>query len=93
MDGITGLIFADEYNFDIPGVSVKRALAAVPFGARYRVIDFTLSNMMNAGIKNMGIIHNREFETGSLRIDLHDENDVRKAAETLEAHGYPVTIG
>lgn len=61
MDGITGLIFADEYNFDIPGVSVKRALAAVPFGARYRVIDFTLSNMMNAGIKNMGIITTQNY--------------------------------
>ncbi len=53
----------------------------------------TILASKSINIKNMGIIHNREFETGSLRIDLHDENDVRKAAETLEAHGYPVTIG
>lgn len=43
-------------------------------------------------LKNLGIIHNREFETGSLRIDLHDENDVRKAKEALEEHGYTVTM-
>ncbi len=61
MDGITGMIFADEYDVDIPGITDKRALAAVPFGARYRVIDFTLSNMMNAGIKNMGIITTQNY--------------------------------
>jgi prephenate dehydrogenase len=44
-------------------------------------------------VKNVGIIHNREFETGSLRIDLHSERDVQAAKEALEAHGYEVTVG
>ncbi len=29
---------------------------AVPFGGRYRIIDFTLSNCVNSGIKNIGVV-------------------------------------
>lgn len=28
----------------------------MPFGGRYRIIDFTLSNCVNSGIKNIGVI-------------------------------------
>ena len=34
----------------------ERPLAALPFGGRYRLIDFPLSNMMNAGISSVGLI-------------------------------------
>lgn len=55
------------------------------------VTTILASNRIN--IKNVGIIHNREFETGSLRVELHDENEVRRAAKVLEQHGYQVNIG
>ena len=32
------------------------AKPAVPFGGRYRIIDFTLSNCVNSGVKNIGVI-------------------------------------
>ena len=32
------------------------AKPAVPFGGRYRIIDFTLSNCVNSGIKNIGVV-------------------------------------
>lgn len=32
------------------------AKPAVPFGGRYRIIDFTLSNCANSGIKNVGVV-------------------------------------
>ncbi|MBP2099742.1 glucose-1-phosphate adenylyltransferase [Enterococcus rivorum] len=32
------------------------AKPAVPFGGRYRIIDFTLSNCTNSGIKNVGVV-------------------------------------
>ena len=38
--------------------------AAVPFGARYRVIDFVLSGMVNADIRNIGVITTLKY--GSL---------------------------
>ncbi|MCQ2079551.1 MAG: prephenate dehydrogenase [archaeon] len=60
-------------------------------GALAIVATILASRSIN--VKNVGIIHNREFETGSLRIDLHDEKEVIKAKEVLEFHGYEVTIG
>lgn len=32
------------------------AKPAVPFGGRYRIIDFTLSNCANSGIRNVGVV-------------------------------------
>ena len=32
-----------------------RANSALPIAGRYRIIDFVLSNMVNAGIKNIGV--------------------------------------
>lgn len=32
------------------------AKPAVPFGGRYRIIDFTLSNCVNSGIRNVGVV-------------------------------------
>lgn len=60
-------------------------------GALAIVATILASHSIN--IKNVGIVHNREFETGSLRIELHDENDVKKAAEILEKHGFASTVG
>ncbi len=60
-------------------------------GALAIVTTILASNRIN--IKSVGIIHNREFETGSLRVELHDENEVRHAAKVLEQHGYQVNIG
>lgn len=37
-------------------LSQKRAKAAIPFGAIYRVIDFALTNMFHSGIKNVGVL-------------------------------------
>ena len=41
-------------------------------------------------IKNIGIIHNREFEEGVLRIEFYDEASSRKAAEILQKFRYIV---
>ena len=34
---------------------MERSISAVPFGGKYRAIDFALSNMINSGIRNVGI--------------------------------------
>ncbi len=37
-------------------LSEKRAKPAVPFGGKYRIIDFTLSNCVNSGINDIGVL-------------------------------------
>lgn len=56
-----GIILCDSYDIEVADMTKERTLAAMPFGGRYVVIDFTLSNMGNAGISNIGIITTRNY--------------------------------
>ena len=44
----------------------------------------------NINIKNIGILHNREFEEGVLRIEFYDEVSSQKASELLQKFRYIV---
>ncbi len=44
----------------------------------------------NISLKNIGIVHNREFEEGVLRIEFYDEVSSRKAAALLKKYRYIV---
>ena len=46
-------------------LSERRAKPAVPFGGKYRIIDFTLSNCVNSGIFDVGVL--TQYPPGSLR--------------------------
>jgi len=41
-------------------------------------------------IKNIGIIHNREFEDGVLRLELYDAEALKAAVELLKKHHYTI---
>ncbi len=43
-------------------------------------------------IKNIGIVHNREFEDGVLRIEFYEEEPSLRAAEILRQHRYQVWV-
>ncbi len=50
-------IISSNYRSDLlDSLSKIRPVGAIPFGGRYRLIDFALSNMVNAGIRTVGII-------------------------------------
>ncbi|MCX7695177.1 MAG: glucose-1-phosphate adenylyltransferase subunit GlgD [Caloramator sp.] len=53
-----GVISLSEDESNIRSLTVHRPIASIPIFARYRVIDFMLSNMKNAGITNVGIFVN-----------------------------------
>ncbi|QGU93871.1 glucose-1-phosphate adenylyltransferase subunit GlgD [Clostridium bovifaecis] len=61
-----GIISLNEEDDHIKSLTGSRPLAAVPIGGRYRLIDFVLSNMVNAGLTNIGI-----FTQGNSRSLLH----------------------
>lgn len=52
----------------------------------------TILAVNNISIKNIGIVHNREFEEGVLRIEFYEEDPSLKAAEVLKQHRYKVWI-
>ncbi|MCD8065628.1 MAG: glucose-1-phosphate adenylyltransferase subunit GlgD [Oscillospiraceae bacterium] len=63
MKNVHGIIYAyHDYN-ELRELSEKRTLAALPFCGRYRLIDFSLSAMMHAGIYNVGVIMQRDYQS------------------------------
>jgi glucose-1-phosphate adenylyltransferase len=58
-----GIIFAGEQIINLRELVELRAVGALPIGGRYRVIDFALSNMVNTGIRNVGVVTNRNYNS------------------------------
>ena len=58
-----GLILADNKKISLGELSTPRALSAMPFGGRYRIIDFMLSDMVNSGIKNVGLLTYNKYKS------------------------------
>lgn len=50
-----GIILLNEDEDNIKRLTKNRPLASIPFGGRYRIIDFALSNLVNSGMTNIGI--------------------------------------
>lgn len=63
MKSVMGLINLSENEDFITEVTQCRPLAALPFGGRYRLIDFTLSNMVNSNITNVGVLLRDKFRS------------------------------
>lgn len=59
-----GLISANYTGSGFGRLTENRTLASLPYGGRYRLIDFALSNMANSGITTVGIIS--PYDSGSL---------------------------
>lgn len=51
-----GVILAGGKGTRLGKLTHNQAKPAVPFGGRYRIIDFTLSNCVNSVVKNIGVI-------------------------------------
>lgn len=60
---IMGIINLYESEEMLQEITQHRPLAAVPFGGRYRLLDFVLSNMVNSGISNVGILFKNKYRS------------------------------
>ena len=58
---VMGIIFANDATMG--DLTSKRTMASLPFGGRYRQIDFHLSNMAAAGIRHLGIISRHNYQS------------------------------
>ena len=60
---VAGLIFSNIHDNCVPELTRRRTMASIPFGCRYRLIDFALSNMVNSGITNVGIVTHYNYQS------------------------------
>ena len=58
-----GVIFANSYDNLVPELVAERTMASIPFAGRYRMIDFTLSNLANSGVDNVSIIVRKNYHS------------------------------
>lgn len=60
---LLGVIDATTYVENLKDLTPHRSVAAIPFGGRYRLIDFILSNMVNSGIQSVAIFPKFEYRS------------------------------
>ena len=58
-----GNIFSSMNEKSVYELTKERTMASVPFGCRYRLIDFALSNMVNSGITHVGLITHYNYQS------------------------------
>lgn len=58
-----GIVFSNIHDNNVPELVRVRTLGSIPFGGRYRLIDFPLSNMINSGIDTVGIITKSNYQS------------------------------
>lgn len=63
MKKMSGIIFSNIYDGVLGDLTAKRTVASLPFGGRYRQIDYVLSNMVNSNITSVGVITKYNYES------------------------------
>ena len=66
-----GIIFSNIHDNNIPELTRNRTMASVPFGCRYRLIDFALSNIFNFRKSKFNISVKKEQPSLCPRITLN----------------------
>lgn len=63
MATVVGIIFSNIHDKNVSELTRRRTMASVPFGCRYRLIDFTLSNLVNSGITHVGVVTHYNYQS------------------------------
>src|SRR5213592_2346950 len=65
---VLGIVLAGGKGTRLSPLTRERAKPAVPFGARYRIIDFVLSNFINSGFQRIKVL--TQYQSNSLLVHL-----------------------
>ncbi len=63
MFSTVGVIFSSINDENVPELTRVRSKGSIPYGGRYRLVDFALSNMVNSGITTVGIITRNNYQS------------------------------
>ncbi len=93
MRDVMGVINIDSMDEPLEELTGTRCIASVPFGGRYRLVDFVLSSMSNSGVHNVGVFTLNKYR--SLMDHLEDGKswDLNKKEEglfILPPNNYPL---
>ncbi len=78
-----GLIYTSEGNPLMRDLALTRSVAAVPFGGRYRCIDFILSDLVNSGVTSVGLITQKNYHSLMDHLGAGKEWDLHRKREGL----------
>lgn len=59
----TGIIFSNIHDSNLFELTRVRSMGSIPFGCRYRLVDFALSNMVNSDIGDIKIITHYNYHS------------------------------
>lgn len=78
------IIYLDDNRENISPLTKVRTLASIPVGGSYRIIDFSLSNVINAGIRNVGLFcGNGELNSLTDHIGMGSEWDLARKKDGI----------
>ena len=63
MKDLHGILFAYNPGPDLRELTAMRPISSLPFGGRYRIIDFMRSNLVNAGVTDVGVIMHEHYQS------------------------------
>ncbi|MFI3250912.1 MAG: glucose-1-phosphate adenylyltransferase subunit GlgD [Eubacteriales bacterium] len=63
MNDLAGIIWAHRSDVNLGDLTRPRNTCSIPFGGQYRLVDFMLSNYINAGIDNVGMIVHESYQS------------------------------
>lgn len=62
-NNVLGILFAYVHEERVRELTENRVMASIPYGGRYRLVDFPLSNMVNSGINKVGVITETNYQS------------------------------
>ena len=60
---VIGILYAYVHEERVRELTENRVMASIPYGGRYRLVDFPLSNMVNSGINKVGVITEENYQS------------------------------
>ena len=63
MSKVHGIVYAYHSSPRLGDLTRYRTNASLPFCGRYRLIDFALSSLSNAGVHSVGVIMQRDYQS------------------------------
>ncbi len=60
---VMGILFAYVHEERVRELTENRVMASIPYGGRYRLVDFALSNLVNSGVKKVGVITEQNYQS------------------------------